>query len=473
MTGMGRKEFIGFAAAAAGALAGEPEAAARQSSRAGRSPFSLRGVYFHDGFTAGYSDGAKSQAPLYWNLDNWRKQLDWLGACGINAVEFATMLEFNRVPSTPLERTKIADRLKVLKHAHALGMKFGYLLSNTVVSTVPPNEEPGHQEQNRAKTLCPRVPGNFEKTVAIPKFYMETYRDADFFEEFAADWGGCDCGECGVPEYLRYVRALAERLAELHPEAKLYADTWCISFWRKEPMAQGWRGMFEQEIAGSRSVIDALAGLPSNVGLALPCHHLYRPLAFEAYGGKAKTPVFPTRDDVTRVRRMARDVLAWPHFVIDDDAYRPKSWGIVHSEVRYIQALLRSLHAAGVEQVIGNLYLPHLQLSNTFAYGRLLRDPDLSPHAILEEFARLVARPGDAEKLTDVLAWVENNSFWHRQMPEDARLPALPCGLTRTDALRLAGEVRPNSGSHPLPIPPADWLADLRRSIARMDWAEG
>lgn len=160
---MNRKQFLGAAAIAA-ATAAEGAAASRRfppsaysessraPARAGNSPFSLRGVYFHDGFTA----EPKSQAPLYWNLDTWKRQLDWLKFCGIDTVEYATMLEFNRIPSTDLERRKIADKLKILDYAHSIGLKFGYLLTNTVLSTVPEGEEPGHQELNRATTLCPR-----------------------------------------------------------------------------------------------------------------------------------------------------------------------------------------------------------------------------------------------------------------------------------------------------------------------------
>jgi len=44
---------------------------------------------------------------------------------------------------------------------------------------------------------------------------------------------------------------------------------------------------------------------------------------------------------------------------------------------------------------MGNLYLPLLQLGNTFAFGRLLQDPDRDPCAILEEFARHLACPDD------------------------------------------------------------------------------
>lgn len=432
------------------------------------SPFRLRGVYFHDGFTF----DPVSMAPLHWDLEAWKRQLRWLHACGLNAIEFATMLEFNRIPSTDMERRKIADRLKILDAAHKLGMQFGYLLTNTVLSTVPSSEEPGNQLTNRAVTLCPRIPGNFEKTIANPLFYMETYREADFFEEFAADWGGCNCGECGVPEFLHYVRVLGERLAHLNRKATLYADTWCISFWAKDPLAKGWKSMFDQEIEGSREVIAALPDLPKNVGIALPAHHHYRPLAFTEYGGKSKTPLFPTEADVRAVRKTGRKILTWPHFIMDDDAYRPKSWGIVHSEVRYLHALLQSLRRVGIDSVIGNLYLPLLQISNTYAYGRLLENPDTPPLAILKDFAGLIAHKKDVNSLMEILVWMENNSYWQQQMPLDGRLPGLPCSLNRAAAAKFTATIRSNSKPGlPLPISPELWLQNLRRSIYRMDWA--
>lgn len=430
--------------------------------------FALRGVYFHDGFDA----EARHHAPLYWGEDRWRRQVAWLHACGINAVEFATMLEWSRIPSTGVEHAKIAARLRVLDLAHELGLQFGYLLSNTLVSTVPEGEAPGHQLRDRARVLCPRLPGNFERTMAIQRHFVETYREADFFEEFAADWGGCQCGSCGVPDFMRYVEALAGEVARVNPGALLYADTWCISYWGPDPIPHGWRTVFDREITGSREVIASMQAMPANVGLALPCHHLYRPLAFDSYGSKAATPVFPTAADLDPVIREGRPILAWPHFVMDDDAARAPAWGKVHSEIRYIRRMLLGLQSAGIDRVMGNLYLPGLQLSNTYAFGRLATTPDLDPLDILAEFAAVVAHPADVAALTEVLAWLENNSYWQHQLPADGREPNLPCSLSREEAGDLCGTIRPNrSPAMPIPVAAQDWLDDLQRSIRGMDWA--
>lgn len=451
--------------------AGAARAQTRESHVSGNaeaSPFKTRGVYFHDGFTV----EPRHHAPLYWGEQEWRRQVAWMRACGINTIEFATMFEFNRIPSTDLERRKIADRLRLLDLAHELGMKFGYILSNTAVSTVPAHEEPGDQLKNRAVMLCPREPGNFEKTTAIQSWYMNTYREADFFEEFAADWGGCTCGRCTSGDFMRYVRHFADQLATVNPLAKLYANTWCISYWGPDPIPLGWKTVFDREIVGSREVIAMLADTPSNVHLALPCHHLYRALVFSVNGSKAATPVFPTAADLEPVKRAGREILAWPHFVMDDDTGRAPQWGLVHCEFRYIRDLLRNLRSAAIDSVMGNLYLPWLQLANTYAYGRLLDDPDASVERLLLEFSRLIAVADDVERLAEVLAWFENNSYWEQQHPEDARLPHVACGLTRDTVMAAARAVRAHPAPDmPLPYPPDRWLDDLRRSIDRMTWA--
>jgi hypothetical protein len=431
--------------------------------------FTTRGIYFHDGFTV----DPEWHAPLHWGLEEWERELRWLRACGIDTVEFATMLEFNRIPSTPLEHEKVALRQSLIEMAHDLDMRFSHILSTTVVSTVPPDEEPSHQLNDRAEVLCPRDPGNFERTMEIQTHFLDLHREADLFEVFAADWGGCRCGRCGTEDYLRYVRALAERVAEVNPEALCFANTWAIADWGPSDRPDEGRGFWDIDMAKTREVIDALESLPPNVHLALPCHHLYRPLTFMLHGGQSQTPRFPDTEDIARVRAMGRQVLAWPHFVVDDDAYRAESWGIVHSEVRYIRAMLRSLRDVGIDHVMANLYLPFLQVLNTYAYGRLLENPDLDPREILLDFSGLIAHPDDATTLAEVLAWLENGSWWERQMPPDGRLAPLPCHLTQDLALRRLSGVRPNPDpAMPLPISPEVWLGDLRRSIERMDWVD-
>jgi hypothetical protein len=438
------------------------------NNAATRPVMRTRGIYFHDGFTA----DPRELAPLYWDFGQWERLLVWLKACGINTIEFATMLEWTRIPSTELERRKIADRQRLAAAAHRFGMRFSHILTTTAVSTVPEGVEPSHQLNDRARVLCPREPGNFERTMDVQTHFLEAMREADMFEVFAADWGGCECGRCGTEDYLRYVRELALRAAALNPSARVFANTWAIAQWGPALVLGDWRSFWDREAANSRQVIDALPSLPPNVHLALPCHHVYRPLVFESYGGRAATPPFPSPDDMARVRATGRGVLAWPHFVVEDDAYRPDAWGIVHCEARYLAPLVRGLARLGVTHVMGNLYLPSLQLANTWIFGRLLDNPEADPMSLVREFAVIVAHPDDAEALAEVLAWMDNNSLWNSQMPADGRPEPFPVTLDRAAAARIAARIQPRAlPPVALPMASADWLAHLRRSIGRMHWA--
>lgn len=429
--------------------------------------FKTKGIFFHDGFDA----DPPSISPANWTLDQWCKQIDWLNSCHINTVEFGTMPDFSRIPSTAAEERRIADRLELLKYARSQGMRTAYRLSNTTVSTVPDGVEITANNRG-SKDLCPQVLDNLLKTVAIQKWYMNTFKDVDFFDEFAGDWGGCRCGQCGVADYIRYVKVLADELARVNPKTRLYANTWSISSWGPDITSRGWRAFFDQEVVGSRQVIASLWRLPVNTHIGIPCHNFYRPLAISVYGGREHAPAFPTDGEIQNIRRDGRDPIAWANFILDDDVTRPMAWGLVHSEVRHIRDFIQRLRELGINEVMCNLYLPTLQLSNTYAYGRLLGNPDDDPAAILRGFAELIADPDDVGKLTEVMTWLELNSSWRGQLPSSVYLPTLSCSLDRAQALALASRIRPNPApTRPLPIPPEEWLSHLARSIERMTWA--
>jgi len=121
---------------------------------------------------------------------------------------------------------------------------------------------------------------------------------------------------------------------------------------------------------------------------------------------------------------------------------------------------------------MGNLYLPLLQISNTYAFGRLSQNPNEKPETILADFAGHIAHKADKAKLADILIWLENHSYWQEQMPADGKLPNLPNTLTHAQAVEIARTIRPNPKPKlPFPIAPEMWLTDLRRSLDKMDWA--
>ena len=150
--------------------------------------------------------------------------------------------------------------------------------------------------------------------------------------------------------------------------------------------------------------------------------------------------------------------------------YRAPQWGLVHSEVRYIR-LLQRLQETGIDQVMGNLYVALFATVEHLRLLRLLDNPDTEPMVILQDFAKLVAHRDDADQLAEVLAWMENHSYWEEQMPEDGRLPELPCSLDKAGALNAIADIRPNASPEmPVPYAPDAWFKDVARSIEKMTW---
>ena len=91
------------------------------------------------------------------------------------------------------------------------------------------------------------------------------------------------------------------------------------------------------------------------------------------------------------------------------------------------------------------------------------------PIDLIRDFAKLVVVRDDVDKLVEVMIWVENNSYWEEQMPEDSRLPKLPVTVSTQRARKLAGEIRPNAKpAMPLPVSSQQWLEDLQISIEKM-----
>jgi len=96
--------------------------------------------------------------------------------------------------------------------------------------------------------------------------------------------------------------------------------------------------------------------------------------------------------------------------------------------------MLKKLRAAGFDRVMGNLYLPTLQILNAYAFGRFTISLETDPLAVLSDFARLIAHPEDAERLRDVLCWLDNHSYWNEQLPDDARESDFSCPLNKESA---------------------------------------
>ncbi|MFY7951486.1 MAG: hypothetical protein ACOVT5_03165, partial [Armatimonadaceae bacterium] len=82
--------------------------------------------------------------------------------------------------------------------------------------------------------------------------------------------------------------------------------------------------------------------------------------------------------------------------------------------------------------------------------------------------------PSGAKSLGQVLRWIENDSNWHRKLPEIDRLPPLPCNLASAEQARAAlAPVVPNPNPQfALAEPPANYLERLRTRLLPGDHKE-
>jgi len=396
------------------------------------------GVYIHDGFTF----EPRAECPYHWGLDAYERYLDWLSSTGVEVVEYCQQLGWYRYPALRAELERLYVRQRLIDAAHDRGMAFWQILGTNLYSRLPWDQIPPGQLDIAESdcTLCPRDGDGFIRTAELTHYFARCFHGADAFEVFAGDWGGCGCGRCGVEDYIRYVSYHAEHLREEQPAAQLWANLWSISSWQKRPDGpptgvadSRWRRMWDDEIAFSQRFLDALDDAPAGVGVAFPLHHWYRGFCQQWYAAD-ELPFWPTYDLLNELHGKGRQLVAWTHFIVENDPYHGRLWGTLSLRLRYIKQLAEQLAKAPFEAVIGNVYSAR-QAVNLYGFVRLMRDPSLTVGQVLDDFVKEVALPSGQAQLFDLLVVLENRDPWHDDMPSYSRLPAVAEAGIRRDQL--------------------------------------
>ncbi|MHB1296079.1 MAG: hypothetical protein ACYC4R_13905 [Anaerolineae bacterium] len=384
------------------------------------------GVYIHDGFTF----APHAECPYYWGLGEYERFLDWLRYAGVETIEYCQQLGWYRYPTLPEELDRLRVRQRLVEAAHERGLAFYQILGTNLRSRLPMNQVPPGQLDLRESdcTECPQEPGGFARTAELGLYFSRCMRGAEGFEVFAGDWGGCGCGRCGVDQYADYVRFFGERLAEEQPAARVWANLWSISSWQKRPEAftggfqdAHWRRLWDDEIAFSRRFLDGLDGIPAGIGLAFPLHHWYRGFCQQWYAPE-ELPFWPDIPLLEGLRAQGRPLLAWTHFIVENDPYHGRLWGTLSVRLRYIRQLSGMLCQAPFETVMGNVYSAR-QALNLYALARFIREPELDVESVIDGFVGEAARPAGAELLHDLLIYLENRDPWEADLPAYRRLP--------------------------------------------------
>jgi hypothetical protein len=324
-------------------------------------------------------------------------------------------------------------------------MEFWLILGTNLYSRLPAGQVPPGQLEvdHRLCTECPRVGGGFRRTSEVGRYFARVFRGSDAFEVFAADWGGCRCGICDVDQYIRYVQFHSAHLAEEQPAARVWANLWSISDWGPAPggavstlVDPRWRQVWDAEITSSRRFLASLHEVPGSVGVAFPLHHWYRGFCQQWYS-REELPDWPELATLSALAARGRRLAAWTHFIVENDPYHGRLWGTLSVRLRYIRELCKRLAEAPFDVAMGNVYSARQSL-NLYAFSRWCHEPDLTIDEILSDYVSRIALPAGRSLLTDLIVYLENRDPWHDDMPNYGRLPSLPEGGLRREALVAA-----------------------------------
>lgn len=398
------------------------------------------GVYMHDGFVF----EPHEKCPFYWDIENWKDYIDHLCACKIDMMEFCTQASFIRIPSTDFEYNRIKIMKEVIRYAHSKGVKVWLILSANVLSSVPDGQLPVDQRKSKSfSEPCPQEPENLEKLYKVTTYFIEQYDEVDGYEIFAGDWGGCGCGKCDYKTYLWLAGEYYKIIRKYNKDALVCLNMWSVSSWSDYDRSNFiWQDIFDLETKVTSNILESIDMLPNDVGITIPFHHLYRPLAVgrRTYD---ECPAWPDEKRISSLRKSGREVFAWPHFIMENDPYHIGRWGYFNCRVRYLREIVNKLVKRNVSGIVGNLYNPYLQPLSAYAFGRLCADSTLDEQQILLDFAALISYKDDIQDMYLVLAFMENNDPWESDLPHAMRLEKLPSSIDLNQALELLTTIQP------------------------------
>ena len=399
-------------------------------------------------------------------------------ACGISTLQFCDThwaKHENRLDQ------HYADFAAEVSSARRAGFRVGMILFSNIAQW----RGPGAEEPTGMGVLFdPRDPDARRDRLKSLARAIRALGHCDFFTLLAGDPGGAIGAKFGprtVDDFLDFagdVRALVKRNA---PRADFHVNPWAIAYWQHPTTSCETPDWWVNETALSRQMLLAPGRRWDSTIVEIPGHTGYRPMALRCLRkARIAPPDFPTRTDTEALRRAgAQQVWAWPYFLLDeaDDGDLGPAGRAVQIETRYIHRHVQHLRRTGVDMVVGNwTYAGHKPRQlNTFAFGTMILDPAATPESVIDRFAAVVAStPSGATTLGQVLRWIENDSNWHRKLPEADRLAPLPCKLRTLDDARAALKtVQP----HPNPTmalaeAPGPYLERLRRRLLPGDRQE-
>ena len=423
---------------------------------------------------AGLKDetGVLTTISMYSRLGNEAALKFWQD-CGYNTLELWEM-------TFTSARDRIGDLLKKyhddIEQARRLGFKVNVL---TIGNTARLD---GKTPQDPAKwCFSPKFEADrLSERLEDFRGLVRALKNADGFIVFAGDPGGDPSGRSSWQDFGDLVVEMHKVMNNECPGKELFVNTWSISSWGKKWLSPHKVEFWEQE----RELQDAFyENLPAgDISMELPIHCHYRNLARKLYLDAGKQPPdFPSAATVQGLRRKGvKHVRTWPYFLIDivNAGERHQSFKTVQAEVRYIKQVIEKSVEIGADGVVGNCadfaditFDVGYSILNEYAFARLARSPDLPAEEVIREFSGLIVEHDSVPRFAEILFFMENNSPWHRETPEQFKLPAIKTGIRNNNhALEELKKVRPLAKPRMrLPIATAGYLEMIRKDFERRE----
>lgn len=308
------------------------------------------------------------------------------------------------------------------------------------------------------------------------RYAVKSLPNADFFTFFGGDPGGSPdtLGKEGVMVWKDMAGQVGQFVKKDAPKAFFNASLWAVAHFDYLNISPFSIDFWEKEIHYSKLLLQDPDFLKPGDGLEFPLHNYYRSLALKAYHDAGKQPErYPTDAVIQQLEKkgIARN-WAWTYFLVDeiDDGYTGYSGIKTHpsqAETRYIHQVVSGARSAGINGMIANTEGEGtlIEALNIYAYARFCKDRNLTPEAVIDEFAGYYTADGASkEKLTQVIRFIENHSTWEQSIPDVYRLPKLACRFNdAAEALKAMEEIIPiQEAVFPIPEPATVYLARLK-----------
>ena len=430
------------------------ESVASQSAASGAGPFRTVGIYI--------APPTGENAHLY----------DFFKACGYNYLEFCEG-GFGRRPD--LLPPYHAEMAKAIDDAHKKGFTVWILLLAGM------KQWKGPAETGSAGTFSALNADLLQERLSYIQQAVQNLHNADGFEFFAGDPGGDPEGRSTVRDCIAFARKVRNIVRENAPQAHFAVNLWAIAEWSGFPSPFS-LDFWQKQVALSKAVAAEKDLLGPDCGVIFSMDNYYRSLSLACYAdAKIKPELYPLAEDVKKLHaRGVKPIYGWPYFLVDecDDGFitpnNVASGGQSQAETRYIRAVIDRGREIGLDGLITNTMYAPVEALNIYAFGRMCRDPHLTPAAFLDEYAAIIADDATKGQLAQVLRFIENHSNWDNSLPPQYRQQPLDCGEV-TSALiamdRLTKVTPLLQSPIPLPESPAAYLARLRKRLEAI--AEG